>query len=47
MQEGAPMFSIADASKMCVDFKVSKYNLTNLASRTEGNHYFFRQKVSG
>lgn len=24
------MFSIADASKMCVDFKVSKYNLTNL-----------------
>lgn len=30
VQEGAPMFSIADASKMCVDFKVSKYNLTNL-----------------
>ena len=24
------MFSIADASKMCVDFKVSKYNLTSL-----------------
>ena len=30
VQEGAPMFSIADASKMCVDFKVSKYNLTSL-----------------
>lgn len=29
-QEGMTMFSVADASKMCVDFQLSKYNLQNI-----------------
>ncbi len=29
-QEGMSMFSIADASKMCIDFQLSKYNLQNV-----------------
>lgn len=29
-QEGMTMFSVADASKMCVDFQLSKYNLQSV-----------------